>query len=117
MKEINEWLSQFTEAWKTHAIDKVLALFSDDLEYWETPFKKITNKIELEKEWQYIKIQTNIQIKCKVFSISGNKYSIFWELKYENNKNVQKELRGIYLIELDDQKKCKYFFHCGESKI
>ena len=115
MNNINKWLSDFAEAWKSHNTNKVISLFSDNVEYWETPFKKLNNIDEVKSEWEYIKTQKNITLSTRVFSSIENKHSVLWELEYTNNEKTVKKFKGIYLIELDSDSKCTYFFHCCEQ--
>ena len=117
MKKINNWLKKFTAFWKTRDIDGVMDLFTDNVEYWETPFSRISNPADLRREWENIKNQNNIAINCKVFSKENNKYTIFWDLRYTNTINQPKHYKGTYLLRLNLDNKCNYFFHCGESRI
>ncbi|MEI7621052.1 MAG: hypothetical protein WCJ51_00795 [Candidatus Moraniibacteriota bacterium] len=115
MEKINDWLIDFTTAWKKHEIDKVLTLFAQDVEYWETPFDKLASFSQLKSEWEGIKNQKNIEILWEVFSMDENKYTVKWSLGYVDRNNVAKSFKGIYLIKLNSDNKCTYFFHCGES--
>jgi len=117
MKKINNWIVQFTTAWKTHDIDKVLDLFATDVEYWETPFDKLSSFSELRSEWESVKNQRDIKLSCNVFSKNENRYAVRWSLEYIDDRiKVAKMFEGVYLIELNVDNKCIYFFHCGESK-
>jgi len=116
MKKINDWLKKFSTFWKTQDVEGVMSLFTDDVEYWETPFVKVTSSADLRREWENVKNQNNIVINCKVFSKEDNKYSVFWDLKYTDTTNQSKRYKGIYLLRLNPDDKCDYFFHCGESK-
>ncbi|MDX9914100.1 MAG: nuclear transport factor 2 family protein [Candidatus Moranbacteria bacterium] len=117
MKKIEEWLENFKVAWKTYDIDKVLGLFDDNVEYWETPFIKLSSFDDLKREWSYIRSQKDISIDTEVFSSVGNKFAVKWFLTYLDDKGEVHDLSGVYLIELNERDKCCYFFHCGESKI
>ena len=116
MKKINDWLDKFTTFWKTQDISGIMSLFTDDVEYWETPFKKFANSQELHREWENIKNQQNIVINCKVFSKEQEKYSVYWDLKYKDTSNQQKHFKGTYFIRLNPDNKCYYFFQSCESK-
>ncbi|MEI8344193.1 MAG: hypothetical protein WCF93_04550 [Candidatus Moraniibacteriota bacterium] len=50
MEQINDWLAKFVNAWKTHDINAVFVLFAKDVEYWETPFDKLSSLSELKSE-------------------------------------------------------------------
>ncbi len=116
MEKINNWLDKLTTFWESQDIDEVVNLFTDDVEYWETPFKKLANSDELRREWEDIKNQQNIVINCKVFSKEGDKYSVLWDLEYKDTFNQLKQYRGIYLVRLNSDNKCHYFFQTCESK-
>jgi hypothetical protein len=69
---IQNWLDNFFTSWKIYNIDAVIGLFEDSVEYWETPYKKIDSRAELEEEWKYILSQRNIEISYKILSESEN---------------------------------------------
>jgi len=110
---IDKWLSLFKEAWVSHNIDKVLSLFHSQVVYYETPFCKLDNFAALENSWDAIKKQNDIQLNLKVFCSEGNKHAVLWRLEYTKSGKLQK-YAGSYLIELDKDNKCIYFFHTCE---
>lgn len=112
---ITEWLKEFKNSWEAKDIGAVLELFSDDVEYWETPFKKLSSKDELRHEWSAILDQENISISTDLFATEGSIYVVKWHLSYEKDQE-QSEWAGIYLVELNDEGKCEYFHQTGEKK-
>ncbi len=116
MEKINNWLDKLITFWKSQDIDEVMNLFTDDVEYWETPFKKLADSDELRCEWENIKNQQNIVINYKVFSKEEDRYSILWNLEYKDIFNQLKQYRGIYFIRLNSDNKCYYLFQTCESK-
>lgn len=115
MKKIDVWLDLFSKNWKRYQIENMMTLFTDDVEYWETPFLKIKNKILLEQEWQIIKKHSDIEIEYAIFNEEWQKYSIVWDRKYKDKDWEQKHLRWIYLIGLNFEGKCDYFLQCTEK--
>jgi len=114
---INAWLNAFKAAWIAKDIDQVLSLFADDVEYWETPHKKLDGKAALSHEWNAILGQKDIALELRVFSSSdGNAHSVLWELSYEDEKSRIQNWAGTYLIELNAAGKCVYFHQTGEKK-
>lgn len=111
---INEWLENFKTNWAAKDIDEVLELFTDDVEYWETPSLLINGKDELRNEWSAITNQNDINLDLKVFSSTGNKHTVLWTLSYVNEESETKRWAGTYLIELNDSGKCSYFHQTGE---
>jgi ketosteroid isomerase-like protein len=116
MTTIENWLSAFTSAWQSHDIDTVLDLFADNVEYWETPFQKLTGKGAIKAEWQTILTQKDIILSTTVFSKDENRYAVQWELRYTNEQDTPKHWEGVYLITLDSHNRCTFFFHCGEAR-
>lgn len=114
MKKINNWLKHYKTYWESQDIDGVLSLFSKDVEYGNF-FKTHPNLNSLREEWESIKNQRDINLNYEVFSKEGNKYTVIWDLKYRNPENKVIHLKGTYLIKLNSNDKCIYFFHCGES--
>jgi ketosteroid isomerase-like protein len=115
MQDINKWLDKFENFWKKHEIDKIMNLFTRDVEYWETPFKKLEGIEQVEKEWQGVVNQEKIKLDFEVFSREEDKYCVIWHLKYEDQKGKEEEFAGAYLVRLNPDNKCYYFFHCCEG--
>lgn len=113
---IDQWLYKFNDSWKNHDIDGVISLFSSTVTYWETPFKQLASINELRAEWAAIKNQFDIQLATSVYAEQNGCYTVKWTLFYTNESHQQKHWSGIYLIELDEQGKCTYFYQVGESK-
>lgn len=112
---IEEWLEKFRQSWENKDTLAVLDLFADGLEYWETPFKKLTSKDAVAQEWQAIQRQENITVTTTLFASEGNKHSVTWGLVYTLN-DTQHVWVGTYLIELNEAGKCVYFYQVGEEK-
>ena len=89
-------------------VDEVLKLFSEYVEYYETPTQKLQDKEEIRNEWQNIHDQENIKLDLDVCSSIENKHTVEWHLEYKNN-NEQTVLNGIYLIKLNEDNLCTEF--------
>lgn len=115
--DINQWLVAFKKYWSTHDIESVMNLFTDDVEYWETPFYKLDNKDHLRQEWQAILTQQDVKLQTSVFSSSvDNKHTVIWQLSYVRDGELR-ESAGTYLICLNDDGLCNFFHHVSEPKI
>lgn len=108
---IETWMNNFISYRKNYDIEGVISLFDEQVEYWETPYQLVKNIEELKQGWEYIKTQQNIEIAYKIFSQDENKFTILWNLKYN-----EKEVAGTYLIKLNSQNKCTYFHQTCEEK-
>lgn len=113
---IEAWLQRFHQAWQDHDIDRVINLFADDVEYWETPHKLLQDKTNVREEWQAILNQEDISVDWTVFNSSANnRHSVIWSLQYLQ-AGVIKHSAGVYLIQLNDSGLCDYFYYVGEEK-
>lgn len=113
---IETWLQTFKSKWLEKDIDGVLALFSDDVSYFETPFQQIHSKSELAKEWSVIKDQDAIELGFDIFSSSDQHHTILWDLSYLK-AGVRHYWSGVYLITLNSSGLCKKFYQVGEKKF
>ncbi len=114
--QIEPWLEKFREAWANHDVDAAMALFAEDVEYWETPFKKLSSLAEVRSEWEGVVNQHDIKVDTRVFSEQDGRYAVAWQLSYRNEQGITRELAGTYLIVLNDSGLCTYFHHTGELK-
>ncbi len=107
------WLENFRNFWLKKDIDSVLNLFSDELEYFETPYFKIENKNVLKKEWEAINEHNIDKINFDVFCEYENKIVVQFEYFYEKDWKNKKYL-WVYLIKFDKNWKCNYFYQVWE---
>jgi hypothetical protein len=113
--DIEAWLSKFKSAWSSHEIDKVLSLFADDVEYWETPHRLLKSFEDLKKEWQGVTSQSDIQIFTSLYSSAGDRHTVIWNLRYMDASRIKQSWSGTYLITLNSDGLCVYFHHAGEK--
>ncbi|MFA6383101.1 MAG: nuclear transport factor 2 family protein [Parcubacteria group bacterium] len=113
--DINDWLNKFKSSWENKSIDDVLSLFSTDVVYHETPFRKLMGLDEIGKEWAVIMDQNEIELNYEVYSKDNDKYTIQWDLKYINKENKQEHFKGIYLVKLNEAGLCNEFWHYCEN--
>lgn len=111
---IDDWLHEFKAGWIEKDVHRVLDLFVDDVEYWETPFKKLDKKIDMFNEWQVITTQSNLDINLSVYSKESNKCTVKWTLSYVDSDSATQNWAGTYLVEINDDGKCIYFYQVGE---
>jgi len=111
--QVEKWMERFKSAWLGKDIDAVLNLLSDDVEYWETPFHKMGKGIELRTAWEEILPLENMKLTYEIFvaDLEKNKYGIKWNFAHSAG-----ESGGAYLIELDKEGFCKYFYHVARPR-
>ncbi|MEF8880865.1 MAG: nuclear transport factor 2 family protein [Candidatus Nanohaloarchaea archaeon] len=107
-KDIHAWLSDFKEAWIEKNVDEVMEIFTDDVDYFETPFIEFENKKELRDEWNSIEDQKDIDLDLEIFNSEGEKHTVLWSLEYKNCGEAFIS-KGVYLIKLNSENKCYQF--------
>jgi hypothetical protein len=112
---INLWLQKFTNSWKSQNIDSVLELFTPTVNYWETPFKKLDSLDVIKKEWQVVKLQQNIDIQTSPVLSENNNHTVKWNLKYLLEGKPY-NWSGLYIVKLDEDGFCNYFYQVGEEE-
>lgn len=108
-ENIQHWLGKFKKGWISHDVEAVLALFDNNVEYWETPQRRLKDFNELRKEWMAVKGQSNIKLDFDVFSSSKGRYVVIWKLTYSDGSGDGKNCAGTYLIKLNPKGLCTYF--------
>lgn len=114
--DIIKWLEDFKQGWISHDVEMVVALFTKDVEYWETPFLCLKDYAELKNEWQGVVKQSDIKIDTSITLSSGDRHVVLWNLSYLDTVNNLQAWAGTYIIALNSNGKCYYFHHTGEKK-
>ena len=107
-----KWLEDFKKYWLEKNIDYVINLFTDDLIYFETPYKRITDKNTLKNEWKYIENHNIKKLDFEVFLENNEKKVIKFEYIYELDWEERK-YSWVYLIKIINWK-CNYFYQIWE---
>lgn len=107
-RDIDGWLKEFKEAWIGKDVDRVMELFTDDVDYYETPFLEFESKDELRDEWKTIQDQKDIEIEFEVFNSEEDRFAVIWSLSYTQDGEVS-ESKGVYLMKLNSENKCYEF--------
>lgn len=85
--EVNTWVSQLVHAWESRQPEHALGLFTDCVEYLETPFSpnaaEAPNGIAL--LWEEILSQSNISISTEVLSVESNVATVRYDATFETN--------------------------------
>lgn len=113
MQNINNWLQDFKKYWLNKNIDLAMNLFTDNVEYFESPFQKFDSKGEVKEAWEYINKQNISILEFKLFNKEKNKFTVKWSLEY----TIKKEkyiFKWIYLMSLNNENRCDYFVQYWE---
>ena len=110
---IEKWVEEFKKAWLDRDIRAVLNLFTEDVEYWETPFQKIA-VMDLPNAWNAILTQKNIKLVIEPLMSDGERHVVRWKLTYDRGNDTS-QWAGVYILRLNDDGRCKYFYQVGEK--
>lgn len=114
---INIWLKKLSSAWRKSDLDLVLALFDENVTYFETPFIEINSLESLRKVWKEIENQHVEWLDFQVFTSNGEKHSVIWQLRFLDKESGKTcEYAGTYLLALNSDGKCFYFHQTCEEK-
>lgn len=114
---IDDWLNKFKNNWINKNVEGILDLFAENVEYWETPYKKLLGKELIYNEWQAVHLQHDIELDFSVYSTDKKRHAILWKLSYKDADYKRSEWAGTYLVELDDTMRCTYFYQVGEKHL
>ena len=76
MPNIEEWMKKFRETWIAKDIDGVIEIFTDEVDYFETPYQEIEDLEALREEWKSIRNQEDIDLNYEIYSRDGTKFSV-----------------------------------------
>lgn len=112
---IDTWLVDFVSYWKAKDLRGIRSLFADNVEYWETPFRRLATTDDVMQEWAGILNQENIAINTEVVMQDGSKSVIRWMLSYDRNGS-HFEWVGFYIVTLQNDGRCSHFYQVGQSR-
>lgn len=98
---INNWCEKLKQYWIQKDISKIISLFDEDVDYYETPFQKVD---EIKLVWKDIESQNLQSLEYKIIGEKNN--TIIANYIMNDNGRI---VDMIYEIELNDKGKCTYF--------
>ena len=57
MPDIEVWMKKFRERWIAKDIDGFIEIFTDEVDYFETPYQEIEDLEALREEWNRLEIR------------------------------------------------------------
>ncbi|HEY4160834.1 MAG TPA: nuclear transport factor 2 family protein [Candidatus Saccharimonadales bacterium] len=116
LTKLDTWLDRFKTAWTTKNMPGLTALFDKDVEYWETPYHKLSGVDEVMREWKGINAQETISVSTNTVMTAGESSTVQWRLDC-TVRGEKHSSAGVYIIKLDSETgACTYFFQVGEVK-
>jgi len=118
-KAFEKWLDALGKAWIDRDPAAASSLCSENVIYYEDPFLPPLNGREaVKKIWLEVPTtQKDIEFTYKVITTSGNLAIAEWSASFIRILNNSKaELRGVYLVKLDNNGLCEEFHQWWNSK-
>ena len=100
MRAYYNWCLKLIENWNSKDVDKIMELFNEDIEYYETPTMKINTIQERKEMWKEIESQNTDNIEFNIICQNENCCIVNFILKDEVSYDM------IYQIKLNDKGKC-----------
>jgi len=106
---IEQWMINFKLNWITKDIPGVLALFTDDVEYWESEtesYYKKEGEMSLYDLWKQVLTLDDMRLEYLIngYNPMTNIYEVKWKFNHKSES-----WSGMYLIRLDVNGFCTYF--------
>ena len=99
MKDYFKWCTDLKENWQTKNVKKIIELFVEDVEYYETPKEKINGR-NIELVWEEIKGQNTNNITFNILCENDECCIVNFILQDKISYDM------IYQIKLNEDNKC-----------
>ncbi len=108
---LRTWLEAYGRAWEEQDPEQVVALFSDDATYQETPFSEpLRGRAAIQEYWRraVVQAQKQVQFGFEILAIRENLAFASWDSSFtriSTGKRVY--LDGIFVLNFDDHNLCR----------
>lgn len=100
MRDYYKWCEELLNNWKQKDIDKIINLFDEKVEYYESPIEKINNMKKIREIWEEIKRQNTNDIEFNILCENDECCIVNFILKDTISYDM------IYQIKLNKSNKC-----------
>lgn len=111
--DFEEWLDKYGQAWECGDAEGAIRLFTDDANYYETPFDNpMIGHEDIRKYWSEGAghSQKDVQFSSQVLAVGEDFGIARWQAKFVRvPSGNQVSLDGVLLASFDEQGKCKVF--------
>ena len=108
--QLDTWLEGYRQAWETRDPGAAAVLFSEDVEYYETPFvEPARGRNGVYGYWKNaVENQSDVSFAHEIVSLSGSRAVVRWRASFKRaSSGVTTRLDGVFLLEFDDQGRCR----------
>lgn len=120
-RDFHEWLQRYGAAWETRDPKAAASLFSEDAEYFWTPFQQPKKgRTEITEAWRdATERQREVRFQFKILAIAEGVGLAWWHtslIRVASGNEI--ELDGILMAEFDNAGLCRTFrewWHTNEG--
>ena len=108
-EKVDQWINLLRTYWINKEIEKIVNLFSDDCECYDTPF---SSKGNIKEDWKEIETQNIIDISYKIMMRNNYEFMVEFVIEYDDGL-----CSAINHIKLSENLKCTYlkqWFMCKD---
>jgi hypothetical protein len=116
--DVQRWLDRYIAAWRSYDPNEVGDLFSEDVEYryhpWDEPER---GRSEVVRSWVGPEgdesgrdAPGSWDARYEPYAVDGNRaVAVGWSRYFANDKDPEKLYHNCYLLEFDDEGRCRHF--------
>jgi uncharacterized protein (TIGR02246 family) len=100
--DVDAWLNGYEAAWETRDADAAAALFSEDAQYYETPWSEpFIGRQGIGNYWSGVTAdQRNVDFSYEIISVNGSIAVARWTAQFELASNgATLALDGVFILE------------------
>lgn len=108
--EVQAWIDKYVSAWRSPGTAKLADLFTDDITYSPSPWKKPLHGLEeIKPFWEQARSgpEEVFDLGSEIVAIEGQTAVVRIAVEYANDKPSQ--WRDLWIIKLDDTGRCSSF--------
>ena len=107
--ELETWLHRYGGAWEARDPDAAVKLFTEDAEYFETPFAEPARGTDgVRTYWANATGKQNeVQFRFEILACSGNRGVARWSADIVSSTGVSVRLDGVFLLDFAEDGRCR----------
>ena len=109
LAELETWLHRYGQAWEARDPSAVVALFTADAEYFETPFAQPMRGTEgIRTYWANATgKQKDVRFGFEVLACTGDRGIARWSADFSRTSGVTIRLDGVFVLEFSEDGFCR----------
>lgn len=108
--ELKAWLEGYRRAWETRDPEAAAALFSEDAQYYETPFQAPARGRDGVRDYwaNATRNQSDVSFSYEIVSVSGDRGMARWWATFRRvSSDETVSLDGVFLLQFEREGLCR----------